>query len=219
MKTAVIKSSPGEGLRVIFRRIKINLMDLSAEIHMAAEAEGRGTAVFSIDGNTVCAPLKENRAEAVIHLSRVHLWEGQLDPFLYCARVAIEEEGERTAFTEAHFGCRAAAFDGEEGFLLNGWPYPLKGLSLRGGLTDTGRVMEEARLLCANAIFLDGEVPPENTLACFDRAGILLCMPRVEAFIHHPCLIAVRQCDRVWFDRVMTDAASDTLPAGSRSPL
>lgn len=60
-----------------------------------------------------------------ISVERVRLWDGINDPFLYTA-VAELESGDRVS---ARFGCRTFQMDAEKGFLLNGRPYPLRGVS------------------------------------------------------------------------------------------
>ncbi len=59
----------------------------------------------------------------------VHLWHGRRDPYLYCCEVEIVENGEVLDNVCNRFGCRSFRVDPENGFILNGEEYPLRGVS------------------------------------------------------------------------------------------
>ena len=59
----------------------------------------------------------------------VHLWHGRKDPYLYNAIVELVEDGKVLDTVSARFGCRTFAIDSENGFILNGEEYPLRGVS------------------------------------------------------------------------------------------
>ncbi len=59
----------------------------------------------------------------------VHLWNGRKDPYLYCCEVEIVENGEVLDNVCSRFGCRYFEIDPENGFILNGKEYPLRGVS------------------------------------------------------------------------------------------
>ena len=82
------------------------------------------------DGRVVSeteAPADRTEFEAVI--TDVHLWHGRRDPYLYTATVELLEEGRVLDSVSSRFGCRTFAIDANEGFILNGEPYPLRGVS------------------------------------------------------------------------------------------
>ncbi len=67
----------------------------------------------------------------------VHLWHGRRDPYLYCCEVELVENGEVIDNVCSRFGCRSFCIDPENGFILNGEEYPLRGVSRhqdRGGI-------------------------------------------------------------------------------------
>ena len=70
---------------------------------------------------------RENRAE--FEMKDVHLWHGRRDPYLYCCEVEIVENGEVVDNVCSRFGCRSFKIDPENGFILNGEEYPLRGVS------------------------------------------------------------------------------------------
>ncbi len=59
----------------------------------------------------------------------VHLWHGRRDPYLYCCEAEIMENGEVLDNVCSRFGCRTFKIDPENGFILNGEEYPLRGVS------------------------------------------------------------------------------------------
>ena len=59
----------------------------------------------------------------------VHLWHGRKDPYLYCCEVEIVENGEVLDNVCSRFGCRSFRIDPNNGFILNGEEYPLRGVS------------------------------------------------------------------------------------------
>ena len=63
------------------------------------------------------------------NLENVHLWHGRRDPYLYCCEVEIVENGEVIDNVCNRFGCRTFRIDPQNGFILNGEEYPLRGVS------------------------------------------------------------------------------------------
>ena len=72
----------------------------------------------------------ETKATKMAFMIRdVHLWQGRKDPYLYSVTAELLE-GEAVLDTvSTRFGCRAFKIDPEEGFILNGESYPLRGVS------------------------------------------------------------------------------------------
>ena len=62
-------------------------------------------------------------------LENVHLWNGRKGPYLYTAEAVLEENGTDLDNVSARFGCRTFRIDPENGFILNGKEYPLRGVS------------------------------------------------------------------------------------------
>jgi beta-galactosidase len=59
----------------------------------------------------------------------VHLWHGRKDPYLYCCEAEIVEGEEILDNVCTRFGCRSFKIDPDNGFILNGEEYPLRGVS------------------------------------------------------------------------------------------
>ena len=62
-------------------------------------------------------------------IENAHLWNGRIDPYLYCCEVELIENGEVLDNVCSRFGCRFFEIDPERGFILNGKEYPLRGVS------------------------------------------------------------------------------------------
>ena len=69
----------------------------------------------------------EEKVELTI--DKVHLWHGRKDPYLYTATVKLMEKDMVVDAVSTRFGCRTYKIDPEEGFILNGESYPLRGVS------------------------------------------------------------------------------------------
>ena len=89
-------------------------------IFAITDAEGKEVArALSVPG--------EDKAELVIE--NVHLWHGRKDPYLYTATVKLMDKDIVVDNVSTRFGCRTFKIDPEEGFILNGESYPLRGVS------------------------------------------------------------------------------------------
>ena len=75
------------------------------------------------------ACVETEETKAVMEIKDVHLWHGRKDPYLYTAKVELLENGEVIDCVSARFGCRTFKIDPENGFILNGEEYPLRGVS------------------------------------------------------------------------------------------
>jgi len=64
-----------------------------------------------------------------LDIENVHLWHGRRDPYLYCCEVEIMEGEQVVDNVCSRFGCRTFRVDPENGFILNGEEYPLRGVS------------------------------------------------------------------------------------------
>ncbi|MBE6531922.1 MAG: glycoside hydrolase family 2 protein [Ruminococcaceae bacterium] len=62
-------------------------------------------------------------------IKNVHLWHGRRDPYLYCCECEIVEGDEIIDNVCSRFGCRTFKIDPDNGFILNGEEYPLRGVS------------------------------------------------------------------------------------------
>ena len=81
-------------------------------------------------GNVVAADkvgIDEN--SVTFRIRNVHRWHGRKDPYLYSAEVYLVENGKVIDNVATRFGCRTYEIDPQNGFILNGEEYPLRGVS------------------------------------------------------------------------------------------
>ena len=80
----------------------------------------QGNVIASTEVNDTCAQLT---------IPNVHRWHGRKDPYLYTASVELVEDGNVLDNVSARFGCRTFEIHPDNGFILNGEEYPLRGVS------------------------------------------------------------------------------------------
>ena len=80
------------------------------------------------EGNTV-AETTSNDTKVVLSIKDVTLWHGRKNPYLYTAKAELVEDGAVLDNVSARFGCRTFKIDPDNGFILNGEEYPLRGVS------------------------------------------------------------------------------------------
>jgi len=83
--------------------------------------------ITDAEGNLVASATADTEVE--LEIQNVHLWHGRKDPYLYTAKAELTENGTVLDTVCARFGCRTYKVDPENGFILNGEEYPLRGVS------------------------------------------------------------------------------------------
>ncbi len=92
--------------------------------------------------------------ETTLAIENVHLWHGRKDPYLYTAELALKEDGKVLDQISTRFGCRTFKIDPENGFILNGEEYPLRGVSRHQDRWGVGNALlpehheEDIDLIC-----------------------------------------------------------------------
>ncbi len=92
--------------------------------------------------------------KAVFEIKDVHLWHGKKDPYLYCCEVEIVAGEEIIDNVCSRFGCRTFKIDPDNGFILNGEEYPLRGVSRHQDKWGKGNALsredheEDIELIC-----------------------------------------------------------------------
>ena len=84
--------------------------------------------LYNRDGKVITS--HETEATKMSFMIRsVHLWQGRKDPYLYSVTAELVENEEVIDSVSTRFGCRSFKIDPNEGFILNGESYPLRGVS------------------------------------------------------------------------------------------
>ena len=98
--------------------------------------------------------VESTETTAVQEIENVHLWNGRKDPYLYTAKAELMENGEAIDTVSTRFGCRTFKIDPNEGFILNGESYPLRGVSRHQDRWGVGNALlpqhheEDIELIC-----------------------------------------------------------------------
>ncbi len=110
----------------------VNGSDASVEVEAYVKNLKKGqTLVYTIydkDENEL-NKIETTESAVTFEIKNVHLWNGRKDPYLYCCEVEIVENGEVLDNVCNRFGCRTFKIDPNNGFILNGKEYPLRGVS------------------------------------------------------------------------------------------
>ena len=104
--------------------------DVEIEVFTTELSDGDEISYSILDkeGNEILSAKSADK-KANFKIENVHLWHGRRDPYLYSAKASIVRGGEVIDEVSARFGCRSFKIDPENGFILNGEEYPLRGVS------------------------------------------------------------------------------------------
>ena len=84
--------------------------------------------LYDKEGNQLDKTVSSDK-KVVFEIKGVHLWHGRIDPYLYSCSAEIVEGDEVIDNVSSRFGCRTYKIDPNNGFILNGKEYPLRGVS------------------------------------------------------------------------------------------
>ncbi len=104
--------------------------DVTVEVYTKNLKAGQKIAytLFDKEGNEL-QKIESSDTKVTFPIENVHLWNGRKDPYLYSVKAEIVENGEVLDNVCSRFGCRTFKIDPENGFILNGEEYPLRGVS------------------------------------------------------------------------------------------
>ena len=115
-----------------------------AEVRIQSWITGQGEVSIEIldaEGNVVTSGEGQ---KAILTIDEPHLWNGVKDPYLYTAHLMLIADGQVMDEREIRFGVRSFEFDTEKGFILNGVPYPLHGVSRHQDRKGVGNAIGKA---------------------------------------------------------------------------
>ena len=110
-------------------------------------------AIKDADGKVVSE--KETAdTKVTLDIQNVHRWHGKKNPYLYTAELELVVDGKAIDNISSRFGCRTFEIDPENGFILNGEEYPLRGVSRHQDRWGFGNALlpehhkEDIELIC-----------------------------------------------------------------------
>ena len=84
--------------------------------------------IYDKDENVI-ATVDSKETKAELNIENVILWHGRKNPYLYCCEAELMEGETVIDNVCTRFGCRTFKIDPENGFILNGEEYALRGVS------------------------------------------------------------------------------------------
>jgi len=181
LSTANVSSASAD---VAVRTLLENHSQKAAELELCVtllDREGRTAAQSKIPCKV--APGATATARLSLRLEQPRLWQGRANPHLYKARIELRETDRLLDTLDQELGVRSYAVDPQRGFLLNGQPYPLRGVCRHQDRLDKGYAIsladeaEDLRLIeeiGANTIRLSHYQQSESFHRLCDESGMVL---------------------------------------------
>ena len=128
---------------------------VSVEVWVTDAKEGQTIRYTVYDREeTALQTVESAETAASFVIENAHLWHGRKDPYLYCCEAELVEGGEVIDNVCTRFGCRSFKIDPNNGFILNGEEYPLRGVSRHQDRWGFGNALlpehheEDIELIC-----------------------------------------------------------------------
>ncbi len=126
--------TPEVSRRKVETRVRTRLVNSSAKsadvLVRVQLVEKDGTLGYQADREIRLAPKSEMDFEHDFEATGIRFWNGLKDPYLYTARVEVFKGKRMLDIAEVKIGFRSYELDPVKGFLLNGEPYPLRGVAM-----------------------------------------------------------------------------------------
>ena len=129
--------------------------DVEVEVFLTNPKEGQKIVYTLYDhAENEIAKCESTDTKAKLTIENVHLWHGRKDPYLYCCEAELCEGEEVIDNVCTRFGCRTYKIDPNNGFILNGEEYPLRGVSRHQDRWGIGNALlpehhrEDIELIC-----------------------------------------------------------------------
>ena len=144
----------GKGL-VVTPEIKDSDATVKIETYISNKKEDQKVHFSILDANgKVVIEDTTTETSVSLEIKDVHRWHGRKDPYLYKAVVELIDDETVIDSIESAFGCRTFEIHPENGFILNGEEYPLRGVSRHQDRIGFGNALlkehhdEDMELIC-----------------------------------------------------------------------
>lgn len=104
--------------------------------------EPDGVLAYQADRELYIKAYSEYEFNHDFFLTGLHFWNGVKDPYLYTVRVELFKGKRMLDIADTQIGYRYFELNPERGFLLNGKPYPLRGVSIHQDAEGKALAME-----------------------------------------------------------------------------
>ena len=140
--------TPSVSPKKVETRVKTKLVNSSgkgADIMVRVQLlEADGTLGYQADREIHINPYSEYPFEHDFLATGIRFWNGQKDPYLYTVRVELFKGKRMVDIAETKLGYRSYGIDPEKGFMLNGEPYPLRGVCMHQDTDGKASALTEA---------------------------------------------------------------------------
>ena len=134
--------------RKVETRVKTRLVNSGAkgvDIKVRVQLlEADGSLGYQADREVHVPALSEYDYEHDFLATGIRFWNGVKDPYLYTVRVELFKGKRMLDIAETKLGYRSYEMDPERGFLLNGEPYPLRGVCMHQDTDGKASALTEA---------------------------------------------------------------------------
>ena len=139
------RSLDQENAAVEVKSLISNGGDISADVNVQTEIrDAAGKSVATHIGEQDIGAGKTEPVTQTLSIARPHVWQGRQDPYLYTATVRVLRAGKVVDEVTQPLGLRTLGISEEQGFLLNGQPYPIHGVNLHQDYFNKGWALSPA---------------------------------------------------------------------------
>ncbi len=148
------KSLNGSAAQIEVKALVANGKASSVQVQVKTDIIDASGAVVAT--RTQPVSIEAGKTESVIlnlNVSSPHLWNGRKDPYLYTTTVSLLEGSETTDSVSQPLGLRTVEISEQNGFLLNGQPYPIHGVNRhqdwgeQGWAASTANYNQDAQIM------------------------------------------------------------------------
>ncbi len=134
-----------EKVETIIKTKLVNDTNKDVEVLVRVQLlEANGVLGYQADREIVVGAYSEYDFDHDFRLSNMHLWDGVNDPYLYTIRLELFKGRRMYDIAETKVGYRSMEMDPDRGFILNGKPYPLRGVSIHQDMDGKASAMDIA---------------------------------------------------------------------------
>ncbi len=161
----------------------ISLLDNKTAQVAVTVTDGMGQAAGKGDGRVKVSDKGIVSVSVPFTVESPRLWDGVNDPYMYDVKVRVTVDGAAVDSAVVRTGFRDYGFDPARGFVLNGQPYPLRGVSVTQDREGIGNALQPyqieedvalVREMGANFVCVSGAPHAQEFYDACDRAGIVV---------------------------------------------
>ncbi|MFI3265739.1 MAG: glycoside hydrolase family 2 TIM barrel-domain containing protein [Rikenellaceae bacterium] len=189
----MVTDMASDGVYIKQKDITKEKAQVDAEINVKSSSRGNlSVSAFVIGeaGDTVAQATQKlkldnttSQATMPLEILSPRLWQGVEDPYRYTMRFKLYEDAQVKDSLELMVGLRSFSVDAINGFMLNGEPYPVKGVAMQSDRAEVGvavtnyQIREDLDIICdmgATFVKVCGMPQSQYFYQECDRRGLLV---------------------------------------------